>query len=70
MIVPNPGVTPWTLWAQTLVGYNPELSTQVSSTLEWQEFADRMSLVVAQTPRGDFFDDWRSWAEALKLAVG
>lgn len=66
MTIPDPEGSSWELWAQTLVGNNYELSTQVSAALEWGEFADRMTLIVPETPRGEFFDDWQSWARALK----
>ena len=69
MIIPDPEGSSWELWAAAVAGYNPELSTQVSSTLPWQEFANRLTLVVPQAPRGDFFEDWLPWARALKQTV-
>ncbi len=70
MIIPDPEGSAWPRWASTLVGYNPELSTQVSWTLPWQEFGNRLTLVVPQTPRSSFFEDWQTWARALKQSVG
>lgn len=70
MTIPDPTLMSWEIWAQTVVGYNPEISTQVSSQLPWQEFADYLTDMVPETPRASFFDDWRTWARALKQVAG
>ena len=69
LLIPHPDDTTWETWAQTVVGYNPVLINQLSWTLPWEEFGERLSLVVPEAPRTDTFDSWQAWASALKLAV-
>ncbi len=70
MTIPYPQNTPWELWVAIVIGYNPELHSQVSPLLSWRDFGDRLTLLVPQTPRTSPFEDWRSWGTALAQAVG
>jgi hypothetical protein len=67
--IPYPEEVEWEWWAQTVVGFNPSLANQLDASMPWQEFGDRMTLVVPSAPRTDIFDSWQAWASALKLAV-
>ena len=68
-VVPQPQGMAFRDWADTVVGYNPELLTQVSGEMEWQEFAERLTLIYAKTPRPESFSNWEDWVDALRTAL-
>lgn len=70
MIIPDPALMSWDVWAAAVVGYNPALANQLAASQDWHDFGAALTFWVPSTPRPDFFDDWQSWASALKLAVG
>ncbi len=65
-VMPNPAHMAWQDWADTVVGFNPVLRHRISSDLDWESFADQLTLFVPHTPDHKMFDDWRAWADALK----
>lgn len=65
MNIPYPQKTPWPIWAATVIGFNPELTNQLSPIMEWQYFGDRITMFIPQAPRTAHFRDWRDWAAAL-----
>jgi hypothetical protein len=68
--IPDPRGIVWEDWVSAFVGYNPELRSSVDPlAVPWEDFARRLTLVDANTPRPDFFEDWRSWAEALRRSL-
>lgn len=69
MIIPRPDNSPWDLWASTVVGYNPGLEQALHPGLPWRTFASFLTQQLPGTPNHAGFDDWRKWADALKLAV-
>lgn len=68
-VVPQPLGLSFRDWADTVVGYNVALLNQLSSDMEWHEFAHRLALIYSETPRPEQFGDWESWAEALRTAL-
>ncbi len=66
--IPIPYGLPWQTWADTLVGFNPDIRPNVSPDLSWQEFAIRLAEFEPYTPQPDLFADWEEWAANLKLA--
>jgi len=68
-VVPHPQGLTFTEWADTVVGYNSELLHQLSSDLDWPDFAQRLTLVYPMTPRPELFGDWVNWADALRSAL-
>lgn len=71
MNIPYPQNTPWPIWAAQVVGYNPELGSQLSPHMGWKYFGDRITLFVPQAPRTSFFKEWQDWATALaQVAAG
>ena len=70
MTIPYPQNMPWPIWVATVIGFNPELSNQLSPVMDWRYFGDRLTMLVPQTPRTDRFEEWRPWATALAQVVG
>jgi len=66
--LPNPFTLEWDDWVDTVVGFNPQIRDQGDPDLPWQLFAQRLTKFAAATPGPELFDDWRSWADALKSA--
>lgn len=66
--IPNPYGTPWQMWVDTLIGFNPNLRPNVSPDEPWRVVAQRLTEYEPAAPRPDVFADWREWAAALKLA--
>lgn len=69
MNIPNPEGLLWGDWADTVVGFNPDIRVRVDPNEGWRQFAERVTLPLPKTPRHDGFEDWREWARAFKLAV-
>lgn len=68
-VVPNPSIMEFRDWADTVIGYNAGLHTQLSGDMEWRDFADRLSLLYPAAPRGESFLEWRGWADALRMSL-
>ncbi len=66
--IPNPYGLTWTAWADTVVGFNPDIRADVDPDDSWQMFAVRLAQYATATPRPDGFADWQDWAAALKQA--
>jgi hypothetical protein len=72
VIIPNPSLPTWAVWAETLIGFNEELKNQlfVMPETKWKEFGKRLCLVFPRAPRPEFHRSWRDWARALQMAAG
>ena len=68
-LFPNPQELSWDRWAEAAVGFNSTLVNQISASMPWADFAERLGLVVPEAPRPDVFGTWQEWAEALKQAT-
>lgn len=66
--IPNPYGTPWRMWIDTLVGFNPSLRPNLSPNETWQETARRLAEFETAAPHPDAFASWQEWAAALKQA--
>jgi hypothetical protein len=66
--IPNPYGMEWQDWADTLVGFNPAIRSDVDPDDPWQAFAERLAQYASATPRPDEYENWENWAAALKQA--
>ena len=69
MILPDPRRVTWDRWAATVVGFNPELANQLHPNVGWENFASFMADTIPGAPQPDGFEEWQSWAVALKRAL-
>jgi hypothetical protein len=66
---PDPQGMEWQDWVDTSMGLNPGLIGQLDPNLSWQEFGDRLSLPLADTPYAADFGSWQEWVLALRNAL-
>lgn len=66
--IPNPYGTPWQMWVDVLIGFNPGLYPNVSPDESWGEVARRLTQYAEAAPQPDAFRTWQEWAAALKQA--
>lgn len=68
-VLPNPTLMEFREWADTVVGYNAGLNTELSGDMDWREFADRFALMYPAAPLAESFDDWQSWVDRVRLSL-
>jgi len=66
--IPNPYAVNWRDFVDTLVGFNPTLSPNISPDESWRDVAQRLIEFAQDAPSPEPFADWREWAAALKQA--
>lgn len=69
MIIPDPRGLTWQDWADTVVGFSPELRNKIDPDSDWRDFAETVSQYVGKVPRPDFFDSWQAWASAVVFTL-
>ena len=69
MLLPDPRGLDWQEWADTVVGFNPDIRNRVDPDADWESFAERFCQYVGNAPMPRFFDTWQAWASAVILTL-
>lgn len=69
MVFPDPRGLEWQDWADTVVGFTPELRNRIDPDEPWEDFAETFCQYVGGAPQPEFFETWQAWATAVKFAL-